>query len=374
VKTIRLKVKPECYAWLCHASREVNFVWNWANETSQKAIRRFSGKPVWLSGFSLNNLSAGASECFEKIGAHTIQRVNGEFATKRRAAKAVRLRWRKSGGARRSLGWVPFRAANVKRHGNAVRFCGKTFRIFEAHRLDGVKFHDGCFAEDSCGDWWLCIPVEVEATDIPAPREVVGVDLGLKAVATTSDGEKLDAVRAYRDTEARIAQAQRRGHKRQAKRLHRKVKRQRADTLHKFTTGIVRKYQNIFIGDVSASWLTRSNAAKAAHDSGWAILTAQLQYKGQQAGRRVEVVNEAYTTQACSNCGSRTGPKGASMLVVRAWQCSACGTEHDRDVNAAKNIAMLGLRPQPPSAGTSGNKARRVGAAAARGGMNDVRC
>jgi hypothetical protein len=85
-RTVRLKVKPEARAWLNAAATEVNAVWNWANEVSAKAARPFAGKPKWLSGFDLNNLSAGATECFEKIGADTIQRVNGEYAAKRRAA------------------------------------------------------------------------------------------------------------------------------------------------------------------------------------------------------------------------------------------------------------------------------------------------
>jgi hypothetical protein len=161
VRTVRLKVKPETAAWLNDAASEVNAVWNWANQVSAKAARPFVGKPKWLSGFQLNNLSAGATEYFEKIGADTIQRVNGEYAVKRRTARRSALRWRVSRGARRSLGWVPFKAASLKRKGRSVRFCGKTFRVFEAEQLNGVKWQQGCFAEDALGEWWLCLPVEV---------------------------------------------------------------------------------------------------------------------------------------------------------------------------------------------------------------------
>ena len=125
VRTLRLKVRPECRAWLDAAAIEVNCVWNWANETSTRAARPYAGKPRWLSGFDLNNLSAGASEYFAHIGADTIQRVNCEYALKRRISKRLKLRWRVSRGPRRSLGWVPFKAANLKRKGKAVRFCGK---------------------------------------------------------------------------------------------------------------------------------------------------------------------------------------------------------------------------------------------------------
>lgn len=344
IRTLRLKVKPEAYPWLEQAAREVNLVWNWANETSEKAIRRFCGPAKWLTGFDLATMAAGASPYFPRIGADTIACVCNEYGRKRKAARKSRLSWRKSGGSRRSLGWIPFRAANVKRKGRFLRFAGKAFRTFEPSALDGQKWRDGCFAQDAMGDWWLCLPVIAEATDIPAPREVVGIDFGLKDTATTSDGDRLAAGRYFRNTETAIGQAQRRGHKRQAKRLYRKAARQRKDALHKFSRGIVDQYQHIVIGDVSPSKLAKTSMAKSVLDSGWGMLRTQLQYKGQQAGRRVEIVNEAFTTRACSGCGSLTGPAGRTGLVVRAWQCSECGAEHDRDVNAARNIAMLGSR------------------------------
>jgi putative transposase len=103
-RTLRLKVKTESYPWLNAAASEVNRVWNRAAEVSEKAARPCAGEPKWLTGFDLNNLSSGASEHFEKIGADTIQRVNVEYAEKRRAAKRYRVRWRSSHGPRRSLG------------------------------------------------------------------------------------------------------------------------------------------------------------------------------------------------------------------------------------------------------------------------------
>lgn len=344
VRAIRLKVKPESHAWLEKAAREVNMVWNWAAETSEKAIRRYAGKPVWLSGWDLNKLSSGSSPYFGHIGCGTVQRVGVEYAQKRAKAKRARLSWRRSCGSRRSLGWVPFKAANIKRNGNAVRFAGKTFRVFEPSRLNVLKWGDGCFAQDAVGDWWLCLPAYIEASAQPAPREIVGIDLGIKDTATTSDGDRLEAGRFYQQAEASVAQAQRRGHKRQAKRLLRRVKRQRQDALHKFTRRIVDQYDTIIVGDVSSVSLARTSMAKSVLDSGWGMLRAQLQYKGQQAGRRVEIVNEAFTTRACSGCGCLTGPAGRTGLAVRAWRCESCGASHDRDINAAINIAMLGSR------------------------------
>jgi Putative transposase DNA-binding domain len=114
----------------------------------------------------------------------------------------------------------------AKRKGRAVRFCGKTFRVFEAHRLEGVTWRQGCFAQDAVGDWWLCLPVEQIVELTAAPEEWAGIDL----------------------------------------------------------------------------------------------------------------------VRTCSFCGVLSGPAGKDGLVVRQWECSECGAEHDRDQNAARNILYAGLR------------------------------
>ena len=168
----------------------------------------------------------------------------------------------------------------------------------------------------------------------------------------TSDGEKLEGGRFYRHIEQEIAAAQRRGHRRQAKRLHRTAARRRKDALHKFSRQIVTEYQMIVVGDVSSLKLAKTRMAKSVLDAGWGMLKAQLQYKGQQAGRSVLIVSERNTTRTCSSCKALSGPAGLDMLVVRTWVCNECGDTHDRDVNAARNI-LAGSRCGPPCAGTS---------------------
>ena len=255
----------------------------------------------------------------------------------------VRLRWRVSRGTRRSLGWVPFQAVSLKRKGQGLRFCGKTFRVFDRTYLADQKFRDGCFAQDSVGSWWLCVPVSVAVERSAPERAAVGIDLGLKSIATTSDGEVLEAGRWTHGATEKLAMAQRRGHQRQAKRLHRRMANRRKDALHQFSRKIVDRYQNIVVGDVSSAALVKTRMAKAVLDSGWSMLRTQLQYKGQQAGRSVLVVSERYTSVTCSSCGSLSGPRGVNGLIVRSWICSECGVTHDRDVNAARNI-LIGSR------------------------------
>jgi IS605 OrfB family transposase len=176
-----------------------------------------------------------------------------------------------------------------------------------------------------------------------APREAVGIDLGLKDIAVTSEGERLEAGRWTREFAGKLAMAQRRGHKRQARRLHRKAARCRADALHKFSRRMVDQYQNIVVGDASSPKLAKTRLAKSVLDAGWGMLRAQLQYKGPAAGRSVQVVSETYTSVTCSSCGALSGPRGVNGLIVRSWECRECGDSHDRDVNAARNI-LIGSR------------------------------
>jgi putative transposase len=346
ITTLRLKVKTEGHTWLDAAAVEVNRVWNWANSTCYKAAYPFAGPGKWLSGYDLDRLCVGATECFEHIGSETIQRVNAEFATRRQQFKKARLRWRVSKGAKRSLGWVPFKAAQLKRKGKSLRFSGKAFRVFEQDLLEDVTWKSGCFAQDAVGDWWLCLPVEhTLLRTMGAARESVGLDLGLNDAVATSDGDKLEAGLFYRHIQQKISQSQRRGHKRQAKRLQRTAARRRKDALHKFSRKIVDRYQTILIGDVSSLQPAKTRMAKSVLNAGWGMLKTQLQYKGQQAGRSVRIVNESYTTRVCSNCKGQTGPPGLDMLAVRVWVCSECGDIHDRDVNAARNILSAGRCP-----------------------------
>lgn len=347
MRTKKIKIRPECYSWLQKCSHEANSVWNYCRWTYALGIER--GR--WLTGFDLINLVTGASKEFDRIGQDSVNNVAKEYAARARQFKRKRLRRRNSEGARRALGWIPVKPAQLaKRKGDRFRFCGKQVRLFES--VDGVKFREGAIVEDSLGDWYLCMPYqEVDTTPSPVAT-ACGVDLGLKASATTSGGERLE-MGFYRDMEKKLTGLQRRGHKRQAKFLHRKIARKRAHTVHNFSRNLVNKYGNIFIGDVSFGFLKSGRSAKSAYDSGTSMLKTQLLYKGQQAGRCVEVVNEKFTTQACSACGSLSGPAGRTGLVVREWQCYDCETWHDRDVNAAINICHLGMKHHPPFAGTS---------------------
>lgn len=352
MKTLQLKLRPGSEDWLNAAAIEVNQCWNFYNEVSAKAARPFYGKLKFLSGYELQNLASGASAYFDHIKSATINMVAHEYARKRRQFKKSRLAWRVSSGSSRSLGWVPFRDGVMKFDAGALAFRCRRFRVYDSYGLDKYEIRSGSFSQNALGEWFVNIAVETKQVTQDLPAKAIGIDLGLRTIATTSDGHTLPAGRWTRTYADKLAQAQRRGHKKQAKRLHKKAANCRKDALHKFSRKLVNECGAIYIGDVSSSKLVKTRMAKSVLDSGWGMLRTMLQYKGHQAGRIVEEVNESFTTRACSNCGQLAGPKGLKQLGVTRWTCSGCGAEHARDVNAARNILARGLSGL--SAGTNG--------------------
>jgi putative transposase len=164
----------------------------------------------------------------------------------------------------------------------------------------------------------------------------------LKSVAKCSDGPELEQATFYRDLEPKLAEAQRRKRKRRVKTIHAKIANRRKDSLHKFSPKRVNRSRRITVGTVSASKAAKTNMAKSVLDAGWSMLRGFLRYKCDHAGVAYREVDEAYTTQTCSWCGSINGPRGRVGLKVRQWVCGDCGSRHDRDQNAAINIARLG--------------------------------
>jgi putative transposase len=125
-------------------------------------------------------------------------------------------------------------------------------------------------------------------------------------------------------------------------RVHAKVADSRRDWLHKESTRIIRENQAVYVEDLCVAGLARTRLAKSVHDAGWSAFTAMLEYKARKGGREFRKIGRFEpTSQLCSGCGIKDGPK---PLSVRAWTCAACGTVHDRDVNAARNVLALGRR------------------------------
>ncbi len=205
------------------------------------------------------------------------------------------------------------------------------------------------------GKWYLvlsCDLGDVVPVKRPIEREV-GIDLGLKTFGTFSDGGSMERKRFFRDGQAKLRRLQRRvsrrkkGSKRWRKACaavathHFRIDNQRRDFHFQEVAKLVTAYDLIVVEDLNIKGLARTRMAKSVVDAAWGQFINILEFKAECAGATVIKVNPAFTTQACSSCGSIEGPKGQSGLAVREWACS-CGVTHDRDVNAAKNILRLG--------------------------------
>jgi putative transposase len=334
--TLKLRLRDKHATALDCQARAVNVVWNYANETQQKAVRAL--RP-WLSVYDLMRLTAGASKDLD-LHAHTIQRVCRAYDDARKTRKKAWLRWR----GRKSLGWVPFNTGHVLFDGEAFVFRGVRYETMHLRDLlkPGMRFGAGSFNADAKGHWYINVPVEVDCAE-PAYENAVGIDLGLKTLATLSDDSKIQMPRFYRESEERLATAQRARKTKRARAIHAKARNRRKDFLHKAANAVVKDYGTIFVGDVSPSKLAKTRMAKSVYDAGWAGFKQMLSYKSMRNGGRVIEVSEAYSSQTCSSCGCRSGPRGLKGLDQRTWDCRECGAAHDRDVNAAVLICRAGL-------------------------------
>ena len=333
-----------------------NQVWNYCVAT-QRSVQRswnFGLSPRWPSQYDLQKLAGGTSRD-PHLHAQTIQGVCEQFSKSRDQHKRC-PRFRRSGGPRRSLGWVPFQKQSRQVTPSSVTYLGNTYRFFGAKRRPLPKMvRGGCFVEDARGRWWVCFHVEIsEEASAEVPHDAVGIDLGLKSLATLSTGEKIDAPRTYRLWEDKLIVAQRANKQDRVRALHDKIANIRRDHLHKLSTRLVRTHGEIYVGDVSSSQLVRTRMAKSVYDAGWSTLRGMLRYKASRHGAAYAEVDEFRSTQICSSCGDLppTRPRGIADLGMREWVCSSCGASHDRDVNAARNILATGLSAQPLAEGS----------------------
>ena len=170
------------------------------------------------------------------------------------------------------------------------------------------------------------------------------IDLGLQDQIACSDGITYSRENLTRHYEDDLAMAQRAGKQKRTAAIHAKIKNARRDWTHKATTAIVKRSPFLYLGDVSSTQLAQTRFAKSTYDAGWGMTRAQLTYKANRLAGFCAFTREHFSSVTCSGCLERTGPSGLSGLEVRAWTCSACGSVHDRDTNAALNILRTGRR------------------------------
>jgi putative transposase len=208
---------------------------------------------------------------------------------------------------------------------------------------------------DPADRWFVTFHADVpDPAPLPAAGQDAGVDVGLAHFATLSTGEKVPHPKDWERHEKGLKRWQRRlarcrrGSKNRAKarvkvaRAHARVADARRDFLHKASTGLVRRFDVIAVEDLNVSGMVRNRSlARAISCTGWAEFRTMLGYKAERCGRTVVAVNRWYpSSKTCSACGHLLAELS---LSTRHWTCPSCGTRHDRDINAAKNILAAGL-------------------------------
>jgi putative transposase len=316
-------------AWATHT------VWNYCNEVSSLAWRR---DRKWLTGYDLANLCAGAGK---ELGLHsdTINEICLQYAKARKQVDKARLAWR---SRKKSLGWIPFKVRAIKLVEDAVIYLGRVFRLWLCHQVEGT-IKTGSFVQDARGRWYVCLQCDVpDAPQLALALDPMGIDLGLTDQIACSDGVKYSRANLTRQYEDDLAMAQRGGKKNRVKKVHAKIQNVRKDWTHKVTTAIVKRSPFLYVGDVSSTKLAKTRFAKSTYDAGWGIVRTQLFYKASRLAGFCVPTRESFSSVTCSGCLARSGPSGLGALGVREWTCRACGSRHDRDINAARNILRLG--------------------------------
>ena len=268
-------------------------------------------------------------------------------------------------GERKGPRMGPPRFRSRKDHRQAIRFTANArFKMLPNGKLRLPKIGDVpvrwsrnlpsapssvTVIKDAADRYFASFVVQTEPQALPETEPVIGIDLGLTHFAVLSDGRKITSPRFLRRAEKKLRRAQRapsrkeEGSKNRGKarvrvaRAHARLADARREFCHQLSTALIRETQAVAVEDLAVSGLARTRMAKSVHDAGWSAFTTVLEYKARRYGREFRRIGRFEpTTQVCSACGAKDGPK---PLHVRAWQCPACGAWLDRDINAAVNVA-----------------------------------
>ena len=299
-------------------------------------------------------------------------------------------------GERKGRKVAPPRFRSRKDRRQAVRFTANArFKVLASGRLRLPKIGDVpvrwsrplpaapssvTVIMDAAGRYFASFVVEASPEPPPPAVAQAGIDLGLTHFAVLSDGRKIASPKFLRRAERKLRTAQKdlarkvKGSRNRSEararvaRVHAKVADSRRDWLHKESTRIIRENQAVYVEDLCVAGLARTWLARSVHAAGWSAFTGMLEYKAALYGREFRKTGRFEpTSQVCSACGVKHGPK---PLHVREWTCVTCGAVHDRDVNAARNILALGRRE---SLNARGGQVRPPLAAAPAGEAGSLR-
>lgn len=230
-------------------------------------------------------------------------------------------------------------------------------RIRQSQTID-YPTKSATFKRDACGNWFVCLVAEFALPERAAPKvrfeDVVGGDTGLNTFLTLSDETEIGNPRFYRKAARKLRRAQRKLARRQKNssnrakariavaKTHQTIVNQRADFIHKLSLYLIRNFLALSFESLNTRGLAKTKLAKSVLDAAWGQFFRACEYKGRWHNRHVVFVGRYFpSTKMCSVCGRLNE---TLTLSDREWDCSACGSHHHRDVNAAKNLQREGFK------------------------------
>lgn len=249
-----------------------------------------------------------------------------------------------------------FTNGNIEVADNKIKLPKLKWVKAKIHREFQGQIKSATISQIPSGKYFVSILVQTEHIPMNSTGSMIGLDLGIKDLLITSDGEKYDNIRTTKKYEKKLVKEQRKlSHKVKGSnnwnkqrikvaRIHEKIHNTRIDNLHKISHKLVQENQLIVSEDLAVSNMVKNhNLAKAISDCGWYELTRQISYKSDWNNHQYIKINRFYaSSQTCNCCGYVNS--NTKDLSVREWICPKCGAIHDRDINAAKNILNEGLR------------------------------
>lgn len=319
--------------WLWHLTG----VYNW----TIRKIELDAKDGIYHSQFDLQNCIAGHSKRMG-IPSHTMQGTIIQAYTAwqrcfRKTAKKPKLK-----GNRNKLNSIPFPDPIKSPYDNRVSipYLGRV--RFHKQEIPAGKIKCGRIIKKASG-WYICLWIDaVYVFPVKHTNKSIGIDPGFSTLLTLSDGTTIENPRELRLGEDRLAQAQRGGDKKLAARIKERQANRRKDRNHKISRWLIENFQTICYSNDNFKGLAQKHG-KSLSEASLGQLIGMITYKGRTGGRDVIPVNSKHTTMTCSACGAKTGPAGWGGLAVRHWECSACGADHDRDINSAMVVLNAGV-------------------------------
>lgn len=322
-------------------------VWNW----SIRKIEQDAKDGVYYTPNGFQNLLSGTSKTLG-IPSHTIQGMLAlAYQSWQRCFKKIASKPRLK-GIRNKLNSIPFPYPVRAVTGNTVNLPGVGKVRFHKQDIPEGKIKCSRVIKRASG-WYLCLFIDAEPNQIQLVADgAIGIDPGYKHLISQSNGIKVENPKELMASITRLGQAQRGHDKKLAARLHERIANQRKDRNHKLSRQLVAENAIIAFSKDNLRGLSRAGFGKSVAVASHGQLRSMLSYKCRAGGRKYIEVPCRNSTRTCSACGALTGQQGRAGLSVRRWECSACGTPHDRDVNAAINtlIAAFGTTVEKEAA------------------------